>query len=325
MKMFHSRILSQVFLYTKWILPVLALFTGLYFLTRISLWFLLLVFFFALVFVMLIVGLILVRRRMGRIRKLAKQLHTDLKTAIFIGIILTNFPLNRAVKILKCKWLRRLIVIGEFPTEKKKILIVSNHPAWLDQVTLIQLFLSYLEWLKNPSIFPYIGTAKDSIIRLPSLRFLEVFNVLTPIERKKLDEAALAEDTMVKILGNDGNLIISGPAGRDFKKKEKEMIYSPQKKKPLRKFGGLCGRLATLEGVMTVPVYIEGTDKLFKHVDNEKEMRFSWYNFLVRFLLLGKIRIIFVVSENPLFLAGLPKGEAREKIEEAVLNLADKC
>lgn len=280
--------------------------------------------FFLSVFVILFVGgLVLAGLVRKKMKELANQLHTDLKTAMFVWIILSNFPIHQLIRGLKI--LKRVVIIGHFPLVKKKILIVSNHPGWLDQATIIQFFLSYLEWLKDPNVFPYIGTARDSIIRLPFLQFLEISYVLTPIERQKLDEAAEVEENLIRILNNGNNLIISGPAGRDFRKKAGEAIYSPLKKKPLRKFGGLCGRLSTLDGVITVPVYIEGSDKLFQPIDNGRKARFSWYNFLIRFLLLGKIKISIVISETPLILARSTKGEARKKIEGAVLNLADTC
>jgi hypothetical protein len=131
---------------------------------------------------------------------------------------------------------------------------------------------------------------------------------------------------MADILKNGGNLIISGPAGRDFRMTEDEEIRSPVKQKSIRQFGGLCGRLAALEelAVTTIPAYIEGTERLFVRVNGTKEMKFSMYNFLVPFLLLGRFQIRIVFGE-PLLLQGWPKEKARKEIEEAVLQLADIC
>lgn len=281
-------------------------------------------FFISLFVIFFVVALVLVRLVKRKIRNLAVQLGVDFRTAGFILIILSNYPLNRVVKFIIHH--KRIVIVGSFPSgEEGKLLVVSNHPSWLDQVTLTQAMLSYLQWLKNPNIFPVIGTAKDSIVKLPLLTILSVFNILAPVERQTLREAAETEEVMVKILNDSGNLIISGPAGRDFKKTRRETIYSPLKQKPLRKFRGLCGRLATLPGVRTVPVYIEDSEKLFYPIDGGKEMKFSYYNFFIKFLLLGKIRILIVISETPLILGGWKKEKARKKIEEIVLHLADTC
>jgi 1-acyl-sn-glycerol-3-phosphate acyltransferase len=257
-----------------------------------------------------------------RVRGLVKQLNTDFMHAVFIWIILSNFPLNNLIKLLK--FLKRIVVIGKPPLRENKILVVSNHPAWLDQAAILQFIFSYLEWLKKPSSFPFIGVARDSIVRLPFLKALENFYFITPIERYKLKESAPIEQKMEEILRGDGNLVISGPAGRDFKAKKDEVIYSPLKKKPLRKFGGLCGRLATIEGVKTVPVYIEGTERLFEPAKNGGEMKFSIRNLFVSFLLRGEFQIVIIFG-GPLMFEGWPRKEARKKIEESVLKLADIC
>lgn len=268
-------------------------------------------------FVMLILVIIRIR-----VRGLAKQLNTDFKHAAFIWIILSNFSLNNLLKLLK--FLKRIVVIGKFPFGKEKILIVSNHPAWLDQAAILQFIFSYIEWLRKPGSFPFIGVARDSIIGLPFLKALEDFYFITPIERYKLKESVHIERKMEEILGNGGNLVISGPAGRDFKVKKDEVIYSPLKKKPLRKFGGLCGRLATIDRVVTLPVYIEGTERLFESVKNGEEMKFSIQNLFISFLLRGEFQVVIIFGE-PLKLEGESRKEARKKIEEAVLNLADMC
>ncbi len=259
-----------------------------------------------------------------RIKGLAKQMDISMRHAVFIWIILMNWPVSLFTRFLMVgRWIGKK---GNFFWKRNKTLVVTNHPAWVDQGALIQMTLSYLEWFKDPNIFPYIGTAKDSIIRLPFLRILETFYILKPIERQKLEEAAMVEGEMVKILSNGSNLIISGPAGRDFKKKDGGLIFSPIKNKPLRKFGGLCGRLSTLPDVITQPIYIEGTDKLFveKTINGKMEMVFSSRKFFVDFLLLRRFKVFIVIGES-LILEGCPKMEARRKIEEAVLHLADTC
>jgi 1-acyl-sn-glycerol-3-phosphate acyltransferase len=268
----------------------------------------------------IVIALIFIRRK---VKDLAKQLNIDLRRAAFIWIILSSIPLNALIRVLK--QLNRIVIIGNFPWEKKGVLTVTNHPSWFDQAAVLQFIISYLEWLKDPQCFPLIGVARDSIVRLPFLKAFETFLFLLPVERYKRREMGLLEERMAETLRNGGNLIISGPAGRDFKAKEKEIIYSPLKKKPLRIFGGLCGRLATIEGVTTVPGYIEGTEKLFVAVETGEGIKFSFRKLFIDFLLLGKFQIKIVFVDNPLILEGWPKEKARKTIEKAVLRLADMC
>jgi len=268
---------------------------------------------------LIIIGLASIRRK---VKDLAKQLNTDLRQAALIWIVLSNYPLNKLIKLLRS--LNRVIIQGEFPLNKEKILVVTNHPTWLDQATLIQVMINYLAWLRDPRIFPSIGAAKDSIIRLPFLGFLETFYILLPIERYNKRGAVASKRELANFLNKGGSLIIAGPAGRDFRAKKEEEIYSPLKKKRLRKFGALCGYLAVLDGIITVPAYIEGTEKLFKISDDGQEMKFSLYNFFVRFLLLGQFQIKIIIGE-PLILSGWLKEKARKETEGVVLNLADMC
>ena len=119
---------------------------------------------------------IFIRRKL---RKIITELNTDLKHAVFILVFLFNFLPATIVKILQIT--KRIVIVGNFPWRKNKILIVSNHPSWADQVTIIQAIFSYLEWLKNPNIVPFIGAARDSVEKMPFLKFLENFYFLIPI------------------------------------------------------------------------------------------------------------------------------------------------
>lgn len=297
----------------------------------------LLVIFFGLAgfFVLALVMLSIVRRK--KVKGLGDDLKTNLSQTVTIGIVLSNFPLTLLVKWLKIRV--EITRLEDFSWERGKVLVVSNHPSWLDQAALIQSMISYLDWIKNPNCFPYVGAARDSIIRLPFLKFLETFYILTPIGRYgSKHEAASLIRKLQRIIRNGGNLIISGPNGRDFKAESDEVIFSRIKGKCLRRFGGLCGNLASfeiekidngveiVEGVTTIPVYLENSDKLFKEVliNGKREMIFSLKHFLIDFLLLGKFQIKIVVGKR-LNLTGYPREEARRVIEEEVLQLADLC
>lgn len=263
--------------------------------------------------------LTLMRRNLAR-------LWSDFKRGVFAWIVLSNYPLHRFFKFLRDHKRVEVTYVKRFPWNQGKLLIVSNHPSWLDQMALTQSMLSYLAGSEHVNTLPYIGTAKDSIVRLPFLKFLESFYILTPVERKQKREAGPLIERMEDILKNGGNLIISGPAGRDFRMRQDEEIRSPLKQKSIRRFGGLCGRLAAIEelAVTTIPAYIEGTERLFVQTNGKKEMKFSVHNFFVPFLLLDRFQIKIVFGE-PLLLQGWPKEKARKEIEEAVLHLADLC
>lgn len=280
-------------------------------------------FFVLSVFLIILTIIFVLNRTIKKAKSLATALSVDYRKTLFVLLVLTIFPLNLMMKFLV--WRKRIVVIGQFPKEKKSLLVVSNHPSWFDQATLIQCILNYLEWLKDTNVFPYIGTANDSIIRIPFLQLLELFFIVVPIERRNLRRADSPTRNMEEILRDGGNLIISGPAGRDFRKTDKDTVYSPIRRKPLREFGGLCGRLAVLNGVKTVPAYIEGSEKWFTPINDGKEMKFSFRNFFIDFILLGKIRIKIVVDETPLILEGWLKEDARKKIEATVLHYADIC
>ena len=120
--------------------------------------------------------------------------------------------------------------------------------------------------------------------------------------------------------------MIAGASGRDFKAKEGEVIYSPQKKIPLRKFTQLCGLLAIQLGVETIPFAIDGTQQIYREVEvnGRKQMQFSFWRFFVDFWLRGKIKVKIIYG-NPLVLEGKERAEATEIIQQNVLNFLDFC
>jgi len=210
-----------------------------------------------------------------------------------------------------------------FSWNKGKRIFVSNHPSWLDHLLSTALRLPY--W--SVDLLPYIAVANDSIKRLPLLRFLNVLSFVTPIERK--GNSSLASRHIIKmqaLLNNGFNLMMAGAPGRDFRGTKDEIIYSPLKKKPLRKFTELSGLLASLPGTETVPLCIDGTQEFYREVevDGRKEMRFSPRKFFVMFWLLGKIKIKIIYG-RALVLEGKSRPEATAIIQESVLNLLDLC
>ena len=210
-----------------------------------------------------------------------------------------------------------------FSWNKGKRIIVSNHPSWLDQLLSNALRLPY--W--SVELLPYITVANDSIKRLPLLKFLSVLSFVTPIEREGNSSIARGHiKKMQKLLNSGFNLMMAGAPGRDFRGTKEEIIYSPIKKKPLRKFTELSGLLATLPGIETVPLCIDGTQKFYREVEinGRKEMKFSPRDFFVMFWLLGKIKVKIIYGQ-PLVLQGKPRAEATRIIQESVLNLLDFC
>lgn len=281
-----------------------------------------------------------------RIRNLSNRLHIGFRQAGFVWLILSNSLLQIIWNILILG--KRVVFIGYRVLKnvdwlKGGILIVYSHPAWTDPIFIFQL-LPYFQLLKNPDIVPYYAAAKDNIQKMKKLQFFQTFCFVTPVDRTKRDpekesrhdyiERVEAEiKKMEEILLSGKNLIIAGPAGREFKKEEDETIISPLKKKKLREYAALCGRLATLPGVLTINIYIEGTEKTWvekmiwddKDKKNKKDMVFSWRKCIWDWLIKKKFTLLFVVTDSPLQLQGFSHEAARKKIQEVALNLADKC
>lgn len=209
---------------------------------------------------------------------------------------------------------------GQFKWTKGKRLFVTNHPSWIDQFLILALRIPF--WSTN--YLPFVAVASDSVKRFPFLRFLRKTDFIVPIERMGNKFAAKEQIREMRfLLENDHSLMMAGSPGRDFKAGENEILYSPVKKKPLRKFTNLCGRFATLPGVETIPLCIEGTDKFYYETEEngKKDMKFSWKRFLVDFLILGKIKIRIIYSE-PMSLSGNHK-EASREIQSMILSFLD--
>jgi 1-acyl-sn-glycerol-3-phosphate acyltransferase len=253
-----------------------------------------------------------------------KLLSSFRKTGFVLSCILAvasvflffRIPRNRGI-------IEEVCLEKNFSWSKGKRIFVSNHPSWLDQLLSTALRLPY--W--SVDLLPYIAVANDSIKRSRFLRFLDAFSFLTPIERKGNSSMASGHIRKMQALLNNGfNLMMAGAPGRDFRGTEGEAIYSPLKKKPLRKFTELCGLLAILPGIETVPFCIDGTHEFYRQVEinGRQEMEFSPWKFFVMFWLLGKIKIKIIYGQ-PLGLEGKSRAEATSIIQESVLNLLDIC
>jgi 1-acyl-sn-glycerol-3-phosphate acyltransferase len=233
--------------------------------------------------------------------------------SVFLFFII---PRNRGI-------IEEVCLQKNFSWNKGKRIFVSNHPSWLDQLTSAALRLPY--WSVN--LLPYIAVANDSIKRIPFLKFLNALSFLTPIERKGNSSLASGHIKKMQALLNDSfNLMMAGAPGRDFRGAKEEIIYSPLKRKPLRKFSELSGLLAILPGIETVPFCIDGTQKFYREVEinGRKEMKFSPWKFFVMFWLLGKIKVKIIYGQ-PLVLQGKSRAGATAIIQESVLNLLDLC
>ncbi len=253
---------------------------------------------------------------MKKIILLLRKISYVLSCLFGVFVLFTFFQIPKGIGRIK------IIYLGGRPTWNRcRQLYVSNHPSWLDQFIVTCLYMPY--WSTN--YLPYIVTASDSIKRLSYLRFLSKVYFLVPIERQsKFADLRRHITTLRRILLQDYNLMMAGSSGRDFKKTEEETVYSPQKRKPLRSFSDLCGFLAVLPGVETNIFCIEGTEKFYreKNIDGKKEMKFSWWDFLVNFYIMGKINITIIFAP-PLMLQGKHKREATAIIQNTVLSLLD--
>lgn len=244
------------------------------------------------------------------------------KTGYVVAYLLLVFFVFIPISIAKKRGIIEEINLEEnLSWNGGKYLFVTNHPSWLDQFLMVTLRLFH--W--GTSAFPFIVVANDSIKKILYLDFFKGLSFIIPIERNGSVYAARNDIKRIKaILAAKHNLMIAGAPGRDFKGTEEEIIFSPIKKKPLRKFTNLSGIIATLPGVKTIPSCIEGTDRFYREIeiDGKKEMKFSPWNFFILFLLLGRIRIRIIYSKA-LVLGGKKKREATKIIQDTVLNSLD--
>ena len=251
-------------------------------------------------------------------------LHSFRKTGFVLTCVLAVVSVFLFFRIPRSRGIIEEVCLGKnFSWNKGKRIFVSNHPSWLDQLLSAALRLPY--W--SVDLLPYIAVANDSIKRIPLLKFLNALSFVTPIEREGNSSIASRHIKKMRALLNNGfNLMMSGAPGRDFRGTKGEIIYSPLKKKPLRKFTELSGLLATLPGIETVPLCIDGTQEFYREVEinGRKEMKFSPWKFFVMFWLLGRIKVKIIYGQ-PLVLQGKSRAEATAIIQESVLNLLALC
>ncbi len=234
--------------------------------------------------------------------------------AILTVVFLFRIPLARGK-------IKEICLDNKLVWNKGGRLYVSNHPSWLDQ--FLSLTLRLFHW--SPEFLPFVAVAEDSIKRVPFLKVLREVAFIIPIERKGNAHLAFNHiKKMVAILNGGHNLMMAGATGRDFKAANGELIFSPEKKRPMRKFTELCGILAIQPGVETIPWCIQGTENFYKEaiIRGKKEMKFSAWNFFIRFWLLGKLEVVIVYG-RPLVLEGKSRLEATEIIQSEVLSYLD--
>ncbi len=144
----RSQNLRWAFLYAKWILPVLGLFAGIYFLIQIFPWFLAPVFAVAYSFVLFFVLDTIVRKKFN-----IKQFMQDLKKArhiVFVVWIIVTF-LRANLLALQLLGRLKIHVNGKIP--EGKWIAAWNHPdLMLRDVFVVPIVISFLKlkYLLNP-------------------------------------------------------------------------------------------------------------------------------------------------------------------------------
>jgi len=204
---------------------------------------------------------------------------------IVMGVALWFF---RFFGILKAKGLEN------FPKQKGKILLVSNHPWKGEQFLLIGLFFS--QYFLQPFRYgPWSMADRKNYYNKP--RYVLMRSRLIPVDRtlKNGDLGSLA--VAKSVLESGGNLIIFPEGGRTVKKgKEHELIRS-KTGKPLRRLKAGFAHLATeVTGVTLLPVWFE--------FDSWRSMR----------LTIGK----------PVHFYGMQRKGVVQRTEKILLELADQ-
>ncbi len=137
----RSRNLQQVFLYVRYILPVIVIFTGLYFLVQILPYFILVVFGVALSFVLFFIADVIARRKFD-----IKQFVEDLRLARHILIVwfIVTF-LDGYLLFLQLLRKLKVHINGKIP--EGKWIAAGNHPdLMLRDVFVVPIKIFFLKW-----------------------------------------------------------------------------------------------------------------------------------------------------------------------------------
>ena len=229
---------------------------------------------------------------------------------VFLIVIYSvGVVLGLAFLLLKVTGRIKVLHPERFP-RKESFLLVSNHPSLADPIVVLYLF--FPDMLFHPLKFTPLHTPDIKNFYNPWYFFwIRPFSI--PIDRNREGGSVSPLRRMQRFLENGKRIILFPEGGRTNSKEGVKFLYS-KKGKRIRELTQGVGWLAVNTGVPVIPVWIEGTDEFLPNTPN---IRFVFPRFWKKILI--KIR-------NPLSFDRTTKEaeEATEKIEEALLFLADE-
>lgn len=223
---------------------------------------------------------------------------------IFLGFIFNLSCLFGRIKV--CNWKR-------FPHWQRRILLISNHPSLLEPFILPALFLR--EFFFRPFSFrPW--SAPDLKNFYDKWFFFWIRPVSIPVSRNE-KESVKALFQVKNLLLADRVVIFHPEGGRTCT--GEEFIFSKTGKR-IRKLKDSVGWLVHKADPLIVPVWVEGTDKVFPNTlwVKESKSKFPFPRFWEKITI--KIGVSVKLG-NP---RQEPKEEITEKLAKILLDLADE-
>jgi len=162
---------------------------------------------------------------------------------IFLGLIFT---------LLRCLGRIKIINWQRFPARQKNLIVVANHPSFLEPVLLPLLF--FPEYLKDPFSVPW-STPDSGLMKILFWLKSRVI-AINRAEVGSLDRV-ISFRKMIKVLQNGGRIILFPEAGRTFK--QKKWCFS-QKGKKIGVLSKGVIFLAIKTKALVLPVWVDGAE-----------------------------------------------------------------
>ena len=192
-----------------------------------------------------------------------------------------------------------------FPSWQVKVLVVSNNPSLLEPIILVGLFFHQFFW--RP--FKYAPWNMAEKKNYGNLLFCPARSRLILIERGNKYSEARGLIRAKNILNSGGVMIIFPEGGRTV---NGESFLASKGGNRIRRFKSGFARLAVETGATVLPIWVEGTDRVFPNGAKVSYFRFPrfWKKVVIK---LGQ----------PLHFKHESLEEIRQTVEAAILELAD--
>ena len=167
---------------------------------------------------------------------------------IFIGALCVFL---KAIKVI------RVVHWERFPRWQKKLIVCPNHPSLVEAALLAALF--FREYIFRPDRWAPWNTPDGRNFYDP-LWFFWIRPRAIPVDRENRN-GARALIRVKRVLNSGGRVILFGEGGRTHN--GKRFLYSATGKHRIRELKKGIAWLTLRTKALIVPVWIEGTDKLW--------------------------------------------------------------